>query len=238
MSDEKNRLAVGGPQVKEEIAHDLAGLGVERPERFVHKKDFWIADQHLRQTDTLALSAGQHMRVAVAECVEAYARKPFPGTGPRIADRDPRDLETNRHILCCSFHRKQRVSLEKVPGLAVQSGECLTKNSYVAAGRRKQASSDIEQGRLAATGWSDDRNELPVGDMKRRALNCGVNSTVGEVECNHDIIECDCRARRAGILNIGRSHGGMVRHASPPAFFLHANYPASRGLQSPPVKGP
>src|SRR5262245_66523568 len=114
MSDEKNRLAVGGPQVKEEIAHDLAGLGVEWTERFVHKKDFWIADQHLRQTDTLALSAGQHMRVAVAECVEAYARKPFPGTGPRIADWDPRDLETNSNLLWCSIPRQEYVTLEVV----------------------------------------------------------------------------------------------------------------------------
>ena len=39
---------------------------------------FGIADQHLRETDALALAARQHVRIAVAECAEADARRASP----------------------------------------------------------------------------------------------------------------------------------------------------------------
>ena len=65
--DEHHRLAVGGPEVEQEVAHDLPGLRVERPERLVHEQDLGVADQHLRQRDALALAAGEHVRVAVDE---------------------------------------------------------------------------------------------------------------------------------------------------------------------------
>ena len=57
MGDEQHRLAVRVPELQQEIAHDLAGLGIERPERLVHQQDLWIADQYLGEADALALAA-------------------------------------------------------------------------------------------------------------------------------------------------------------------------------------
>jgi hypothetical protein len=57
MGHEDQRLAVLRPEIEQQIAHDLPGLRVERPEGLVHQQDFRIADQHLREADALALSA-------------------------------------------------------------------------------------------------------------------------------------------------------------------------------------
>ena len=76
VGDEQHRLAVGAPQIEQQVAHDLPGLRVERAERLVHQQDFRIADQHLRQPDALALAAREHVRIAVAERAEAHAREP------------------------------------------------------------------------------------------------------------------------------------------------------------------
>src|SRR4051794_13292533 len=46
---EQHRLAIGVPQLQQQIAHDLAGLGVERPERLLHLQNSWGAGQHPRE---------------------------------------------------------------------------------------------------------------------------------------------------------------------------------------------
>ena len=77
VGDEQHRLAVGAPQIEQQIAHDLPRLRVERAERLVHQQDLRIADQHLREADALALPAGEHVRIAVAERAEPDAREPI-----------------------------------------------------------------------------------------------------------------------------------------------------------------
>src|SRR5579872_4364095 len=67
VGDEQHRLAVGAPEFEQEIAHDLAGLGIERSERLVHQENFGVADQDLRKPDALALAAREHVRIAKAE---------------------------------------------------------------------------------------------------------------------------------------------------------------------------
>ena len=77
VGDEQHRLAVGAPQIEQQIAHDLPRLRVERAERLVHQQDLRIADQHLREPDALALAAGEHVRIAVGEGGEADALEPI-----------------------------------------------------------------------------------------------------------------------------------------------------------------
>src|SRR5690348_6521226 len=87
MSDEDHRLAIGAPQVEQQVAHDLSGLRVERAEWLVHEQDLGIADEHLREADTLALTAGKHVRVPVGKCTEPYACKPGLRAQTRVLDR-------------------------------------------------------------------------------------------------------------------------------------------------------
>ncbi len=83
VGDEHHRLAVLRPEVEQQVAHDLPGLRVERPERLVHQQDLGVADQHLRQRDALALPARQHVRVAIDEGAQADAGEPVARRGGR-----------------------------------------------------------------------------------------------------------------------------------------------------------
>ena len=84
MGDEQYRLAVGAPQVEQQVAHDLARLRVERAERLVHQQDFWIADENLREAHALALAAREHVRIASGEAAKADAREPLLGPAARL----------------------------------------------------------------------------------------------------------------------------------------------------------
>src|SRR5690348_6499285 len=76
MGDEQHRLAILVPEIEQKAAHHLPGLCIERAERLVHQQNLGVADQDLRQADALALAAGKHMRIAVAEMREPDRRKP------------------------------------------------------------------------------------------------------------------------------------------------------------------
>ena len=106
VGDEHHRLAVGAPQVEQQIAHDLTGLRIERTERLVHQQDFRIADQHLGETNALALPTGQHVRIArrrtrqgqrasaslVRAASASCARRPrFPARSRRCRVRSSRE---------------------------------------------------------------------------------------------------------------------------------------------------
>ena len=67
VSHEQHRLAIGVPQLQQQIAHDLPGLGIQRPEWLVHQQNPGIADQYLREPNALALAARQHVWVAATE---------------------------------------------------------------------------------------------------------------------------------------------------------------------------
>ena len=70
VGDEQHRLAVRAPEIEQQVAHDLPGLRIKRPERLVHQQDLRIADKHLHETDALSLPAREHVRVALAECTK------------------------------------------------------------------------------------------------------------------------------------------------------------------------
>ena len=198
VGDEQHRLAVGLPQVQQEVAHDLPRLRVERPERLVHQQDFRIADQDLREPDALPLPAGQHMRIAVAETIEADARKPRLRLCARFRRRHAGDLEANRDILERGFPRKQGIGLKQITRPAVQRVERLAENPDRPRRRRPQPGCDIQQRRFSAAGRPDDRDELAVGDRKRRPLDRLVAAGAGKVEDDIDIGKRDRRCIFAG----------------------------------------
>src|SRR5581483_3661171 len=123
VGDEQHGLAIAAPEVEQEIAHDLPGLRVERPERLVHQEDAGIADQHLREADALALAAREHMRVAVGESAEPDRTEPILRAPERLGARRTCDLEPDRDIVDGGLPRKQRIGLEEIAGIAVEVGE-------------------------------------------------------------------------------------------------------------------
>ena len=179
VGDEHHRLAVGAPQVEQQVAHDLPGLRVERAERLVHQQDLRIADQHLGEADALALAAGQHVRIALAERAEPDAGRASPARARAPRARGvPGGLQPDRDVLQRGLPGKQRLGLEQVAGLPVEPGERRAENVDAPGRRRKQAGGDVEQRRLAAAGRPDDGDELAVGDVERGALDRLVGAAV------------------------------------------------------------
>ena len=123
VGDEQHRLAVGVPQFQQQIAHDLAGLRIERPERLVHQQDLGIADQYLREADALALAAREHMRIAVAERAETDRGEPALRPLQRLGARRALDLQPDRDVVDRGLPGKQRVGLKQIAGVAVEPGQ-------------------------------------------------------------------------------------------------------------------
>ena len=205
VGDEQHRLAVGAPQVEQQIAHDLPGLRVERAERLVHQQDFRIADQHLREADALALAAREHVRIAVAERAQAHARQPGLRPRTRIARRHAGRFQSDGDVLQRRLPGKQRVGLEQVAGLAVERGKRAAEDIDAAARRRDQPGGDVEQRGFAAAGRPHDGDEFAVADVQRRALDRGVAAAAGEPEGDRHVTECDGRIQRAGCRTIGHA---------------------------------
>ena len=85
--DEQHRLAVRGPEVEEQGAHDLAGLRVKGPEGLVHEQDFGVADQHLCQATRL--------RWPPESCADSAPRRP---PGRRAEPRRARSSASPRGV--------------------------------------------------------------------------------------------------------------------------------------------
>src|ERR1700733_12554276 len=78
-----------------------------------------------------------------------------------------RGAQTERDIVAHAQPRHARIFLEHdtdaVRHLAVQF---LALEAHAATGGRDQARGDVEQGRLAATGWADNGEELAAADLE------------------------------------------------------------------------
>ena len=190
---EQHRLAVGVPQFQQEIAHDLAGLGIERPERLVHQQYLGIADQDLREADALALAARQHVRIAVAERAEPDRRQPALRALQRHRPRRALDLEADGDIVDRGLPGKQRIGLKQIAGIAVEPGQRLVENPHRARGRLQQPGGDVEQRRFPAAGRTDNGDELAMRDRKAGLFHRRIDAIIGKAKGHRRIFERDRR---------------------------------------------
>src|SRR5205807_5815435 len=73
-------------------------LHIEGRKRFVHEQDAGAVDQALRQTNPLAHTAGQLMRVAILEAGQPDASDPLPRPDAGVAARRTVVAGTGRHV--------------------------------------------------------------------------------------------------------------------------------------------
>jgi len=71
VGDEHDRLARGRPDAQELVAHGHAGLLVERGEGLVHQQHRRVLHEAAGDRDPLLHAAGEFVRVAGAEALEA-----------------------------------------------------------------------------------------------------------------------------------------------------------------------
>jgi hypothetical protein len=204
MGDEQHR-PLARPQAHEQVAHDLPGLGIERPERLIHQQDLRVADQHLREADPLALAAGELMRIAVGERCQADALQPGLRSLPGLAPRHAGDFQADGDIVPRRLPRHDRVPLEEVAGLAVEAFQSPTEYPHLSGSGPQQSRCHVEQRRLAAPGRADDGDELARPDGQVGLCNGLVGAATGEGKLYVDPGEAHGRtvgfARRAAPLS-------------------------------------
>jgi hypothetical protein len=198
VGDEQHRLAVGIPQLQQQVAHDLPGLGIERPERLVHQQDFGIADQHLREANPLALPARQHVRITIAERPEAHRGKPALRAFKRVRAGRTLDFQADGNIVDRGLPRKQRIGLKQIAGLPVQPCKRRIEDSDRSRCRFEQAGGDVQQRRFSASGGPDDCDELAMLDLKPGLFHRGIDPRIGQPKRHRGVVKRD-RRRPCGL---------------------------------------
>ena len=193
VGNEQHRLAIGAPQLQQQIAHDLPGLGIERAERLVHQQDLGIADQHLGQPDALALPARQHMRIAVAERRKTHRREPGLRAFQRALARHARYLQANGDIVDRGLPGKQRIGLEEIAGITVQPGQWLVEDLDRSGGWLQKPGGDVEQRGFSASRRADDGDELAMGHGKTGPLYRCVDAIPGHAKRHRRLVKRDRR---------------------------------------------
>ena len=136
------------------FAQRNADLGVERRQRLVEQQQLGLRRQCARQRDALLLTAGELVRVAVAELRQLddleHLRDALVGLG--LADAG--HLQAEGDVLRDGQVREQRIGLEHHADIALvgfQPGDVLAADDDLAGGRLLEAGNHPEHGGLAAT---------------------------------------------------------------------------------------
>ena len=154
-------------------AHLRAQLGIEGGERFVEQKNLRFANNGPRQSDALALSAGQLRRLAVLHALQGgHAHRPL-GLLANGLGRHFFHPQTEGDILAHREVGKKSIALEDlidVPLVRRVRGDVLAGNEDLPAGRLLEAADQAEAGRLAAAGRTEKSHEFAFGDVEADAV--------------------------------------------------------------------
>ena len=89
-------------------------MDIEGGERLVHEQDAGTIDEALRQTNPLAHTAGQLMRVAILEASQPDASDPLPRPDAGVAARRTLVAGTGRHVLQDGLPGEDGIALKDV----------------------------------------------------------------------------------------------------------------------------
>ena len=174
-----NRLLPPGllllvPDVQDFLLQDLPRLGVDGRQGLVHQQYLRIVGEQPRERASLLHAAGQLVRVFPLESREMHQLDEFPRDIAPLVLVDAPYLQTELHVLHHRLPREQGVVLKEQAALRVRPVHVPPLDRHHALVDRVETRDDPEQGRLAASAGSHDRNELS-----------GVNLGVDAVE-RHD----------------------------------------------------
>jgi len=155
-------------------AHVDAQLGVEIGQRLVEEEELGLAGDGAADGDTLALAAGQFLRLAVEEGLDL---QDLGGALDRRGDAGARraaHLEAEAEILAHRHVRIERVVLEDHGDVAFARRHVvdhLVVNDDLAARYRFEPGDHPQNRALAAAGGTDQDDELALVDLKIDAVD-------------------------------------------------------------------
>ena len=199
-----HRLSRLPPHLRQQPLHVVARESVERGERLVHEQHGRIVGQRPGNGDPLLHAPGEMVRKGVGEFLQLHQ--------PELLQRDLLALLPG-HAL--HLQPEGDVAQRGAPG--EQLGEILEHDPPVeplarnhlpvdadlAAGGRKEAGDDVEQGGLAAAAGADQAQELGRLDRKARRGDAGDAAGRGVVG-------------KRDVANLDVRHGRVLRPARAP----------------------
>ena len=159
-----------------------AELGVEVGQRLVHEEDLRLTHDGAAHGDTLALTAGERLRLAAQVLGEV---EDLGGVLDLLADLglvDAGDLQREAHVVGDGHVRVERVVLEHhgdVPVLRRQVRDVAVTDADGAGVDVLEPREHAERGGLAAAGGADEDEELAVLDLDVELVDGGLVASPG-----------------------------------------------------------
>ena len=163
-----------GMQFLDLRAHLHAQLGIKVGKRFVEQEHIRIAHDGTAHGNTLALAAGKLGRPSFQKGLEAESARRFRDRRIDLRLGLSGDLERKSHILCNRHMRVERIGLEDHGDVALARRQVVdhpVADVDFTARDVLQPGDHAERGRLATAGRADQRDELPVLDLKVDGMN-------------------------------------------------------------------
>ena len=168
MGDEHDRDPGPLPDPQDLLVHPLAGHLVERPERLVHQQDRRLEGERPGDRHALLHPARELVRMVVEEVAELdqveHLLRPGGPAGAVVAHQLERQLD----VVLDRPPVEQDRGLEDhaVVAVTARPGRRLAVDRDAAVGRRDEIADDPKEGRLAAAGWADQRDELAAANVE------------------------------------------------------------------------
>ena len=166
-------------QARQFDPHLAAQGGVEVGQRFVEQEDLGLPHDRTADGDTLALTTRQVPGPTVEVGFQLQDASGFLDLAVAFGPGNPRQAQSEPHVLPHRHVRIQRVGLEHHRQAAVRRPDLIDPvavDLQFARGDFLQSRDHAQQCRLAAARWSDEHNELAVGDGEINALDDLVQS--------------------------------------------------------------
>ena len=147
--------------------HVLAELVIERRKRFVEKQHLGMRRQRPGQRHALLLAAGNLVCLPVTQLGHAHEVEHLVHCAAYLIGGFSQHFQTESDVLRHRHVRKQGVTLEdrvNGPFVGRQHGNIASAEQDIAFGRMLEAGDHPEQGRLAATGRTEQRQKLVLLD--------------------------------------------------------------------------
>ncbi len=163
-----------------------AELGVQVGQRLVHEEDLRLTDDRTAHRDTLALTAGERLRLARQVLREVEDLRRVLDLLPDLGLRHAGDLEREAHVVGDRHVRVERVVLEHhgdVPVLGRQVGDVAVPDADGAAVDVLQPREHAQRGGLAAAGGADEDEEFAVLDGDVELVDGGLVGTRVDPGC-------------------------------------------------------
>ncbi len=158
------------PEVEQVGAQRLRRQHVERRERLVHQQDFRLHDERAGEADALAHAAGKLLGVGGLEAVEPDRVDGLERAFARLDHIDAGGARPDLDIVEHGQPGEQREALEHHRDAFGRPVDRPAVERHRALGRPCQAGNEPQQGRLAAAGTSEQRDDLARTQGERDVL--------------------------------------------------------------------